>query len=127
MNKTPKSTKQAQADKPVLTRAASTKLHRASAKAVQNWCTAQGLKLISKPRHVKPRSYVIGHAAERCLVVAECWADAEPQLKERTRAHPLNTVHVFDTSLKAGDWCITAYVNTKDFGQTVAVPIGGKP
>ena len=105
-----------------------TKQYLEAVKAVESWCAKNKIKLISKPRHVFPRSYVIGHAAVQCLVVAECWADKEPgpatvdKLFGR-RQNALNLVHVFDKSLQAGDWCITAYVSTIGSGQPVAIPI----
>ena len=100
-----------------------TKQKREAAAAVKAWCKKNKIKLVGEVRHVHPRSYVIGRVAPLCLIVAECWADSEPQMLELTRQHPLTTVHTFDPSLKTGDWCITAYISTLGTGERVAVPI----
>jgi hypothetical protein len=100
-----------------------TKLQRESALAVEAWCKKQKLNLVSKPRHIQPRAYVVGHAASACLIVARCWTDSEPQTKDFNKQYPLQIVHRFDDSLKAGDWCITAYISTIGSGETVAIPI----
>lgn len=105
-----------------------TRQHLEAVAAVEAWCKANKIKLICKPRHVFARTYVIGQAAPQCLVVAQCWADKEPgpaamdKLFGR-RQNCLSTVHVFDKSLQAGDWCITAYVSTTGSGQPIAIPI----
>jgi hypothetical protein len=104
------------------------KQHREASAAVKAWCEDQGLELIAAPRHVHPRSYVVGHAAPLCLVVAQCWADSEPQTREFDKENPLRTIHTFDDGLRAGDWCVTAYVVHGGIGEPVAVPLaGGKP
>lgn len=100
-----------------------TKLHYECVKAVKVWCSKNKIKIVSPVRHVHPRSYVVGHAAPGCLIVAECWADSETQMREFTRKHPLTTINKFDASLKGGDWCITAYISTLGSGERVAVPI----
>ncbi len=100
-----------------------TKLHKETVAAIEKWCAKKKWKLISKPRHVHPRSYVVGYAASKCLIVARCWADSEPQTMEWNKQHPLEIVHEFDETLKAGDWCATAYVSTTGFGQPVAIHI----
>jgi hypothetical protein len=100
-----------------------TKLQRAASAAVKAWCKQARIKLTGDVRHVHPRSYVVGRVAPSCLIVAECWADSEPQMLESTRQHPLTMVHTFDPSLNAGDWCITAYISTPGTGERVAVPI----
>ncbi len=102
-----------------------TKLQRESSAAVQAWCKFNKIKLIRKPSHVHPRSYVVGLAAPACLVVAECWADSEAQLKDFNRQYPLRTIYRFSQSLKPGDWCITAYVCTEHWQECVAIKIGG--
>ena len=104
----------------------STKLEKESVLAIQDWCKKQKMKLISKPRHVHPRAYVVGHAASSCLIVARCWAYSEPQKKEWDKKYPLQVVRKFDDSLKAGDWCITAYVSTTGSGEPVAISIKEK-
>lgn len=81
------------------------------------------MELKGAPSHVHPRSYVVGYAAPLCLVVAECWADSESQMQDFNQKYPLRTVHKFDHSLKAGDWCITAYVSTAGCGEPVAIPL----
>jgi len=100
-----------------------TKLEKESALAVQHWCKKQKIKLTSKPRHIHPRTYVVGYAASSCLVVARCWADSEPQTKEWNKKYPLDIIRKFDHSLKAGDWCITAYVSTVGCGESIAIPL----
>ncbi len=103
-----------------------TKLEKESLLAVQDWCKKQKMELVAKPRHVHPRSYVVGLAAPLCLIVTRCWADSEPQAKAWNKNYPLQIVHNFDKSLKAGDWCITAYVSTQTSGEPVAIPIKGQ-
>ncbi len=103
-----------------------TKLEKESVLAVEDWCKKQKIKLECKPNHVHPRSYVIGLAAPKGLIVARCWADSEPHLKEWDEKYPLQVIHNFDKSLKAGDWCITAYVITKTSGESIAIPIKEK-
>lgn len=103
-----------------------TKLKKESVLAVQDWCKKQKINLEQKPAHVHPRSYVVGLAAPNCLVVARCWADSEPHIKEWDKEYPLQIIYNFDKSLKAGDWCITAYVSTKTIGEPIAIPIKGQ-
>ena len=104
-----------------------TKQQREAVAAVKAWCKKNKLKLLSPPRHVHPRAYVVGHAAPMCLIVAECWADSESQLRQWNRKHPLRTVNEFDSSLKAGDWCITAYITTAGHSQPIAIPLKEQP
>ncbi len=100
-----------------------TKLYKEAVAAVEAWCKKKNWKLINKPRHVHPQAYVVGHAASSCLIVSKCWADSEPQTREWNKKYPLELVREFDDSLRAGDWCIVAYVSTVSFGQPVAIPI----
>jgi hypothetical protein len=105
-----------------------TKQYLEAVRAVEAWCEKNKIKLISKPRHVFARAYVVGQAAPQCLVVAQCWADKEryPKVMDSLfgrRQNGLNNVHLFDKSLQAGDWCITAYISTSGCGQPVAIPI----
>jgi len=95
--------------------------------AVTAWCAKKKIALRSPPRHVHPACYVVGLAAPGCLVVAAPWMDSEPQCVDFDRQSPLKTIHLFDASLKAGDWCITAYVQTMGTGEPCAVkiPTGG--
>lgn len=74
-------------------------------------------------RHIRPTSYVIGHAAPHCLIVVTPWMEAEPHMRDWDRQHPLQTITTFDQALKAGDWCIVAYVATKHGGENVAIPV----
>jgi hypothetical protein len=104
----------------------STKLEKESTLAIQEWCKKQKMKLTSKPRHIHPRAYVVGYAASSCLIVAICWADSEPQTKVWNKKYPLEIIRNFDHSLKAGDWCITAYVSTFHCGESIAIPIKGQ-
>ena len=103
-----------------------TKLHKEAVAAVEAWCKKRKWKLISKPRHVHPQAYVVGYAAPKCLIVSQCWADSEPQMKEWDKKYPLETVHEFDEALRAGDWCVVAYVCTNSFQQQVAIPLATK-
>lgn len=103
-----------------------TKMRRDATAAVLAWCKKKKIKLIAKPRHVHPRAYVVGSAAESCLVVAECWADSEPQLKGMNKTHPLRLINTFDTALKAGDWCITAYICYAGCQEPIAIPLTEK-
>lgn len=73
-------------------------------------------------RHIHPHTYVVGYAAPGCLVVAACWQESEPHLREFQKANPLGIVRRFDASLRPGDWCITVYVATRSGGESVAVP-----
>lgn len=100
-----------------------TALHRLSSAAVVAWCRRQGMKLLCAPRHVHPRTYIIGSVAPGCIIVAAPWFDSEPHLRDWDRDSPLATVRKFDASLKAGDWCITAYVCRSGSQEHVAVPI----
>lgn len=99
-----------------------TKLHQQATAALLAWCRAKKIKPIGKPRHVYPRAYVVGHAAPLCLIVAVPWPDAEPQLCDIKKANPLTTIHEFDKSLKAGDWCSVGYIVTAGWAQPVAIP-----
>jgi hypothetical protein len=103
-----------------------TKLEKESALAIQDWCKKQKIELVTKPRHVHPRSYVVGLAAPLCLIVARCWTDSEQQTQKWNKDYPLQIIHNFDKSLKAGDWCITAYVSTTTSGEPIAIPIKGQ-
>jgi len=77
-------------------------------------------------RHVYARAYVLARPAERCLVVARPWMDAEPHLRERGKTHGHDIVHDFDWTIQAGDWCACAYVVTRTGGWTVAVGWRGR-
>lgn len=100
-----------------------TKQHREARAAVKAWCKKRKIKLVGDVRHVHPRCYVIGRAAPLCLIVAECWADSEPHMRKFDNDNPLSTVHTFDESLKAGDWCVCAYISTAGAGQRVAIAL----
>jgi hypothetical protein len=103
-----------------------TNLHKEAVLAVQAWCKKHKYILIKKPRHVHPQSFVVGYASSGCLIISKCWQDSEPQTKEWDEKYPLGIVNLFDDSLKAGDWCISAYVSTAGFGQQVAIPLTKK-
>ncbi len=103
-----------------------TKLQREAAEAIKAWCKKRKLKLTAPPRHVHARSYVVGYAAPKCLIVAACWADSEEHLQAFDKANPLQTVHTFDESLKAGDWCITGYICANGRQEDVAIPLEDK-
>lgn len=100
-----------------------TKAQSEARAAVMQWCRARQMKLVSRIRHVHPRAYVIGRASPNCLVVAVPWMDAEPQMQAFTRDNGLTTFSDFDSSLKAGSWCITAYVRTATSGMRIAIAI----
>lgn len=102
-----------------------TKQYREAVAAIEAWCKKRkNLRLTQKPRHVHPRAYVVGYAASKCLIVARCWADSEPHLKQWDKQYPLQTINEFDESLKPGDWCITGYGSFEHRGGwSVAVPI----
>lgn len=74
-------------------------------------------------RHIHARAYVVGHAAPGCLVVATPWVDSEPQCRDFDKGNPLGIIRRFDQSLKAGDWCATAYVSAPGIGERVAIPV----
>lgn len=99
-----------------------TRQHREATAAVVAWCKKHKIKLTAAVRHVHPRSYVVGYAAPLCLIVAKCWADSEPQLREFDKKYPLDVIHRFDGSLKPGDWCVSAYIITANASERVAVP-----
>lgn len=101
-------------------------MNKTQAKAeVRAWFEARhgGRYKVRAIRHIHTRSYVVGHAAPQCLIVAECWADSEPHLREIDKNNPLRIVHAFDKSLKAGMWCCTAYVATDSCSEVVAIPL----
>jgi hypothetical protein len=97
------------------------KLKKAAADAVREWCQQQGAPVVGAVRHIHPRAFVLGKAAPRCLIVSRPWQDSEPQRAEFDKAHPLNVLHTFDASLTAGMWCATAYVLRDGVQETVAV------
>ena len=74
-------------------------------------------------RHWQPRSYVIGYAAPSCLITTKCWMDSEPQNKEFDKKNSLNTIRLFDDSLKAGDWCFTCYIVYGGTQEEIALPL----
>ena len=79
-------------------------------------------------RHIRPTSRVVGYAAPMCLVVETPWLEAEPHMREQTREYPLEIVREFDPSLRAGDWCIVAYVSYGGTsGQHVAIAHSRRP
>ena len=100
------------------------KLKRAAAAAVRDWCARTGAPAKSI-RHVHPRAYVIVRAAPGCLIVARPWQDSEPQQKAFERANPIQQIRTFDKSLDAGMWCATAYVVRPGIGEPVAVYFDG--
>lgn len=71
--------------------------------------------------HVYPCCYVIGYAAPLRLVVARPWMDSEPHMATFDMNSPIETSNDFETSLKPGDWCISAYVMAKGRGTVVFV------
>ena len=100
-----------------------TKAQRDALATVRVWCRHRKIALTSTPRHLHPRAFVVGYAAPGCLIVARPWLDSEPQVRKFDKASPLTTIRHFDNSLKAGDWCITAYVTREGCQETIAVPL----
>lgn len=103
---------------------AKTKLEKATVKAIRDWCIANNDKPISRLRHVYPRCYVLGRAAESCLIVACPPIDAEPQIKKARKVlteDGSTSIHLFDKTLKAGDWCSVAYVCFSPRQERVAI------
>lgn len=88
---------------------------------IGTWLAKQKITPIRTMRHVHPRCYVVGKAAESCLIVARPWKDSEEHMKVRTKKFPLDVIHTFDADLDAGDWCATAYVCHAGVQETVAV------
>ena len=100
-----------------------TKLHKETVAAIEKWCAKKKWKLLKKPNHVTPQAYVVGYAASQCLIVAKCWANSEPQTMEWDKKYPLKVINEFDETLKAGDWCATAYICTQGWQQTIAIQL----
>jgi len=98
-----------------------TKAKKDASKLVVDWCKKQKIKLTQAPMHVYPRTYVLGYAAPKALIVAQCWIDSEPQVRDFQKENPLEMIYKFDPSLKAGDWCVTAYIVTGSASEKVAV------
>src|SRR5687767_13713280 len=90
---------------------------------IREWCAKNGKPLVKSPCHVHVRSYVVSQPALGALLIAMPWQDAEPQVIESAKLFPTRMIHWFDPSIKAGDWCMTAYARTSSTGQIVAVPI----
>lgn len=100
-----------------------TKLEMLTKKAVIEFAKKAG-RNITSVRHIYPRAYVLGRAAPMCLLVACPQQDAEPQLKRLKELREFDgstTIHTFDDSLKAGDWCSVAYVTSPGIGESIAV------
>lgn len=89
---------------------------------ILNWCKAQKMS-VQAVAHIYPRVYVIARTAPQCLIVSRPWQDAEPQVKRQQQEHPVSMVRLFDSSLRTGDWCVTAYICTPSSGQDVAVAL----
>lgn len=98
-------------------------LNERVAKAVRKWCKAQKLKLVTEPRHIHPRAYVVCKVSAGTLIVSTPWVDSEPQCRANDKERPLSMINTFDDSLKAGDWCSTAYVVHGGVQETVAIPV----
>lgn len=94
-------------------------------KAIREWYAkySGSQSKIKSVGHIHPVCHVAGQTAERCLIVSMPWVDAEPQLMARENIFPLNNIHTFDSSLKAGDWCTCAYVLTASVGELVAIKV----
>ncbi len=100
-----------------------TAMERRAAAAIIAWCEKHKRKVIGRPRHLHPRAYVVGYSGYGCLIVAFPWIDSEPQCQQNDKANGLVSVHYFDQSLKAGDWCTCAYVCWNGIQETVAIPV----
>jgi len=99
-----------------------TELQKRCIAALNKWCKDNKIPATSY-HHISPRAYVVGHAAPACLVVATCHADSEPQCKEFNRINPLNTIHRFDSSLRAGSWATVAYIVTPSYQEKIAIQV----
>lgn len=110
-----------------------TKATKDAIEAVRVWCQKRGLVLIARPNHVFPRAYIvkkghwknIGGGDVPSLRIATPGIDAEPQMKKYGVHHPYTRVdgRDVDNSLKAGDWCICAYICERGHQRNVAVPL----
>ncbi len=110
-----------------------TKATRDAIAAVRAWCDAKGIKLTSRPSHVFPRAYVVkvSHwtnvSGRRvpCLKIACPIIDAEPHMQRHDNHRPFTRVDGpdVDKSLKAGDWCVCAYICEVGNQRNVAVPL----
>jgi hypothetical protein len=98
-----------------------TKAQREARKAVKAWCAKRKMRLLSAPRHVYPVAYVVSVDEFSCIV-SQPWIDAEPQVREHMRKFPRTIIQTFDQSLRAGDWCITAYVCELGNQHVIAIP-----
>lgn len=100
-----------------------TKLEKCTKQAIIAWCNKNHYKPI-KLSHIYTRAYIIARPAHCCIIVARPPVDAKPQIKKlQSKLSEDNTemCHVFDKSLKAGDWCSMAYVSTANSGEPVAI------
>jgi hypothetical protein len=96
---------------------------KARKEAVTKWYERQHRgKAVLSVSHIN-FGYVIGYAAPGCLIVAVPWMTAEPLVREWDRDNPLKIFHTFDPALRAGDWCISAYVRREGCGEPVAISI----
>lgn len=91
--------------------------------AILNWCVKNDIREISRISHLSSHCFVVGYAAPRCLIVANPWMDSEPQVALFDKENPFTLVRQFDKSLRANDWCITAYVCSLSGQENIAIPI----
>jgi len=73
--------------------------------------------------HIQPRAYVLGYAGSSCLIVSEPWTESEAQIKDWQKNYPLTIIIDFDSSLRPGDWCSTAYIVTELGSFKAAIPV----
>lgn len=101
-----------------------TKLQAACRDAVELWCEKRKIALVSRPHHIYPRCYVLAKSGSS-LVIARPAADAEPHLRdlEMKIGRSFDIVSHFDASLEPARWCTSAYVCTKSWQMTVAIPV----
>ena len=104
-----------------------TNLERLTIKSILTWCKGEGIKVTSRPHHLHPRAYILARPASACLWVVTPPMDAEYQVQNLNRklsAHidGAMTVHLFDGSLRAGQWCSVAYVCMGGRQEHVAIP-----
>jgi hypothetical protein len=102
-----------------------TKLERETIRAIKAWCGINGDPAPGKVGHVYPRAYVLGRSASLCLLVSIPPVDTAPQIQQARvvmDADGSTVIHVFDDTLRAGDWCSVAYALQSGGGGLIAIP-----
>jgi hypothetical protein len=102
-----------------------TNLQRAVIAAIIDWCERHGDPVTFKPCHIYPRAYVLGRATSQCLLVSLPPLDRDPQIQQVRNimnSDGSTVIHVFDDTLRAGDWCSVAYALQSGGGGLIAIP-----